>query len=107
MPAFNRVAECLCRHPNSGVYYALVKRNGKQIRKSLKTPDCQLAEWRLADFRSKVDRNTNATKDRSTTFMELTVDSGRAELPDTKPIARWVTPEGRAMVGESRHEPVK
>lgn len=73
-PSFKWVAECLYRHPNTGKYYALVKKNGKQIRRSLKTTNRQLADRRLADFRSKIGRLTNPTKDRGTTFMELAKD---------------------------------
>lgn len=53
---FQKVAECLYRHSSSRVYYALVKRTGKQFRKSLKTADRKLAERRLAEFKSKVGR---------------------------------------------------
>ncbi|MGA2051682.1 MAG: hypothetical protein ABSH19_00075 [Opitutales bacterium] len=53
---YTRVAECLFRNDSSEVYYALVKKSGKQIRRSLKTEDRKLAERRLADFREKVDR---------------------------------------------------
>lgn len=73
-PTFKWVAECLYRHTRAGTYYALVKRNGRQIRKSLETNDRQLAERRLADFRLKAGRVANPTKDRGTTFMELASD---------------------------------
>jgi hypothetical protein len=51
---FRKVAECLYRNESSGIYYALVKRTGKQYRRSLKTTDRKLAEPRLSDFRQKV-----------------------------------------------------
>lgn len=73
-PCFKWVAECLYRHFKTGTYYALVKRNGKQIRKSLKTQDRQLADRKLAEFRTKAGRLTNPTKDRHITFMELAKD---------------------------------
>ena len=53
---FRKVAECLYRHVPSGNYYGLVKRRGKQIRRSLKTKDRQLPARRLAQFREKVAR---------------------------------------------------
>lgn len=53
---FLKVAECLYRNESSGRYYALLKRSGKQIRRSLKTSDRKLAERRLRDFRAKVDQ---------------------------------------------------
>jgi integrase len=71
---FKWVAECLYRHSESGKYYALVKRQGKQIRKSLKTNDRQLAERKLSAFRAKVGRIGNSNLDRGITFMELAKD---------------------------------
>src|ERR1035441_1849451 len=53
--SLNRVAECLYRLHPSGMYYALVKRHGKQIKRSLKTTDRQLAERRLRDFQGKAE----------------------------------------------------
>ena len=43
------VAENLYRLESSGGYYALVKKAGKQFRRSLKTNDRKLAERRLGD----------------------------------------------------------
>ena len=60
-----KVAECLYRHASSGTYYGLLKRSGKQYRRSLKTKDRKLAERFLAEFRQKVDR-LDHTKNRST-----------------------------------------
>lgn len=51
---FRKVGECLYRHESSAIYYALVKRSGKQYRRSLKTTDRKLAERKLADFRQKI-----------------------------------------------------
>jgi len=70
-PEFIRVAECLYRKRTSGVYYALVKRSGKQIRKSLKTQDRKLAERRLAEFRGKIDRIDPTSGSRQIRFDEL------------------------------------
>ena len=47
---FLNVAERLWRHKTTGVYYAFVKKGGKQFRRSLKTTDRQLAGRRLADL---------------------------------------------------------
>jgi hypothetical protein len=55
---FIKVAECLYRHKSSEIYYGLVKRSGKQFRRSLKTNDRKLAERKLANFRVKVSRLT-------------------------------------------------
>jgi len=57
----HRVAACLYRAEHNGMYYALFKRGGKQIRRSLKTTDRQLAERKLNGLREKVARlNTGA-----------------------------------------------
>ncbi len=53
---FVKVAECLYRNTSSKRYYALVKKSGKQIRRSLKTNDRKLADRRLREFREQIDR---------------------------------------------------
>jgi integrase len=53
---YTSVAECLYRNNTSGIYYALFKRGGKQIRRSLKTADRKFAEWRLAELRQKISQ---------------------------------------------------
>lgn len=66
-----KVAECLYRNRSSGTYFALVKRKGKQIRKSLKTKDRKLAERRLREFRKKADQLTGTPGERKTHFSVL------------------------------------
>ena len=68
---FQKVAECLYRRTSSGVYYGLVKRAGKQYRRSLKTTDRKLAERNLADFRQKVGRLDHTKNVSSVTFAEI------------------------------------
>lgn len=68
---FNRVGENLYRLESSGVYYALLKRAGKQIRKSLKTKDPALAKRRLASLREKVERLSDIKGASRITFVEL------------------------------------
>jgi integrase len=53
-PVFHKVAENLYRLESSGGYYALLKRGGKQFRRSLKTKDRKLADRRLNALRAKV-----------------------------------------------------
>ena len=53
-PAFHKVAENLYRLESSNGYYALLKRGGKQFRRSLKTKDRKLADRRLNDLRAKI-----------------------------------------------------
>jgi integrase len=71
-PCFAKVAECLYRNESSDIYYAFVKRHGKQFRRSLKTSDRQLAKRRLAEFREKVTRLSQTKHAGSLTFEELT-----------------------------------
>jgi hypothetical protein len=47
---FNKVGENMYRHAPSGNYYALLKRGGKQFRRSLKTNDRALANQRLGEI---------------------------------------------------------
>jgi integrase len=68
---FQKVAECLYRRTSSGVYYGLVKRAGKQYRRSLKTTDRKLAERNLSDFRQKVGRLDHKKNSGSVTFAEI------------------------------------
>ena len=51
---FGRVGENLYRIKETGGYYALIKRNRKQIRRSLKTTDKSLAKRRLNALLQKV-----------------------------------------------------
>jgi len=66
---FNKVAECLYRNGNR-LYYALVKVNGKQIRRSLKTTDLAIAKRRLVEFRAKAER-LEGEENRNIRFEEL------------------------------------
>src|SRR5437016_6188618 len=51
---FHKVGENLYRLESSAGYYALLKRAGKQFRRSLKTTDRKLAERRLAELKAKI-----------------------------------------------------
>lgn len=50
-----KVGPCLYRY-KGGVYYALVKHGGKQIRQSLETTDPALARRKLAKFKTDLDK---------------------------------------------------
>ena len=57
--AFEKVGECLYRYSN-GVYYARIKIDGKDIKRSLKTTDRDFAKRKLAAFRDEqqqIDRS--------------------------------------------------
>ncbi len=53
-PVFHKVAENLYRLESSGGYYALVKKSGKQFRRSLKTKDRKLADRRLKEIKGQI-----------------------------------------------------
>ena len=69
---FRKVGENLYRLKSSGTYYALLKRGGKQIRKSLGTKDKELAIRNLGELRERVGRLNNDKDLRNITFEELT-----------------------------------
>lgn len=58
--AFEKVGECLYRFADTGNFYARIWIAGKEIRRSLKTPDWQLAKRRLRDVRKDLEKLDNA-----------------------------------------------
>lgn len=66
-PVFHKVAENLYRLDSSGAYYALVKKGGKQFRRSLKTKDRKLAERRLKEIKDQIG-NLSASDDAKLPF---------------------------------------
>ena len=70
-PVFHKVAENLYRLESSSGYYALVKKGGKQFRRSLKTKDRKLAERRLKEFKAQIGALTVAPDDAKLTFKEM------------------------------------
>jgi integrase len=50
---FQKVGECLYRYSSNGVYYARIKRRGKESKRSLRTTDRVLAQRRLRDLRDE------------------------------------------------------
>src|SRR5579863_6005190 len=56
----HRVADNLYRADGTGILYAIIKRNGKQIKCSLRTTDRKLAHRRLRDVYDQVQRRTRA-----------------------------------------------
>jgi integrase len=53
-PVFHKVAENLYRLESSNGYYALIKKGGKQFRRSLKTKDRKLADRRLKELKGQI-----------------------------------------------------
>ena len=67
----------------AGTYYLLVKRAGKQFRRSLKTNDLALARRRLRDFQDKAGRLSTDGDGRNIKFKDLAVrwlDTRKSEL---------------------------
>ena len=82
---FHKVAKNLYRLESSGKYYALFKRAGKQIRKSLNTTDLTLARRRLGELGKKVARLNTINGARKITFADLAkrwLDNQRAHLKE-------------------------
>jgi hypothetical protein len=82
---YSKVAECLYRCDASGVYYALLKKSGKQIRRSRKTSDRKLAERNLAEFKEKVSRLDLTQGKNRITFGELATLCMNTWRPRLKP----------------------
>src|SRR5207253_11360777 len=58
--AFQKVGECLYRYSSNGVYYARIKSEGKEIKRSLGTTDRDIARRELARFKDEqgqIDRS--------------------------------------------------
>ncbi|MGH7976512.1 MAG: tyrosine-type recombinase/integrase [Limisphaerales bacterium] len=70
-PVFHKVAENLYRLESSSGYYALVKKGGKQFRRSLKTKDRKLAERRLKELKAQIGVLTVAKDNAKLTFKEV------------------------------------
>jgi integrase len=49
---FEKVGECLYRYTSNNNYYAVVRHEGRLIRRSLETDDSKLAKRKLADFKN-------------------------------------------------------
>ncbi len=58
--AFQKVGECLYRYSSNGVYYARIRVDGKEIKRSLETTDRAIANRELARFKNEqrqIDRS--------------------------------------------------
>ncbi len=80
---FKKAAECLYRNGNK-MYFARVKVNGKQIRRSLDTSDLAIAKRRLVEFRAKAER-LEGEENRNIRFEELAGEWLASVKPGLKP----------------------
>jgi integrase len=69
----------------TGKYYLLVKRGGKQFRRSLKTTDAALAKRRLREFQEKAVRLTGDGAERGLHFEDLASRWLASIQPELKP----------------------
>jgi len=76
-PVFHKDAENLYRLESSGAYYALIKKSGKQFRRSLKTKDRKLADRRLKELKGQIG------------CLTLTDDAKAGLLPAMRPGHPW------------------
>lgn len=84
---FQCVGECLYRSQNSKIYYAIIKRGGKQIKRSLRTTDGALAKRKLAEL-----------LDRSAAVSQCTIGKiGFSQLAD-----RWLVAAGASLKPASK-----
>ncbi len=86
---FHKVGENLYRLESSGGYYGLVKKGGKQFRRSLKTGDRKLAERRLKELKDKIGalRVSEEANCNFKTLADRWLDSRRHKLAETT--AEW------------------
>ena len=90
---FHKVAQNLYQLESSGTYYALFKRSGKQIRRSLKTTHPALARRRLGELGNKVAKLNQVRGANKITFADLSkrwLDTCRSNLKE-KSVSRLDT----------------
>ncbi len=100
----HKAGQCLYRSDHSGVYYAVFKRGGKQVKRSLKTTEKELAKRKLEVFRRKVAR-LNTGSGSKMLFAEYRRDDKTGEF--TKELTgglaqRWLDTIGGTMKPSSR-----
>lgn len=97
------VADCLYRSDATGIYYAIFERDGRQVKRSLKTTDPELAKRRRNDLRTKVERLTSAGK--ALPFAEYEIDE-KAGGPTPALIGglakRWIDLVGKTVEPSTR-----
>jgi hypothetical protein len=98
--AFEKVGECLYRYSN-GAYYARIKIDGKDIKRSLKTTDRDFAKRALASFRDEQQQREYESKESQRTNPTRREQCGFA-LTSSRTVTRAETP----MPNISRDLPV-
>jgi integrase len=92
------VGDCLYRSTTTDVYYAIFQRDGRQVKRSLKTTDPELAKRRREEHRRKVER---LTSDSAKTLPFAEYDKKSKELIGGL-AKRWIEIAGGTMEQSSR-----
>ena len=92
------VGDCLYRSSRTNVYYAIFQRDGKQVKRSLKTTDPELAKRRREVHRQKVER-LNSDSAKKLPFAEYNAQSKELIGGLAK---RWIDIAGGTMEASSR-----
>jgi integrase len=93
------VGDCLYRSSRTEVYYAIFQRDGKQVKRSLKTTDPELAKRRREVHRQKVERLTSDSA-KNLPFAEY--DKEKATELIGGLAKRWIEIAGGTMEASSR-----
>lgn len=92
------VGHCLYRSTATDVYYAIFQRDGKQVKRSLKTTDPELAKRRREEHRRKVERLTSDSA-KGLPFAEYDARTKKLIGGLAK---RWIDVAGGTMEASSR-----
>ena len=98
------VGDCLYRSSLTNLYYGILERDGRQVKRSLKTDDRELAKRRLEELRRKVGR-LSASDAKTLPFAEYKPDekTGAKTNELVGGLAkRWIDAAGGGMEPSSR-----
>jgi len=87
-----RVGHCLHRSENSRIYYAILKRAGKQIKRSPKTSDKGLAKRQFSELQEKASRlnredSGKISLEDPVQFLQIGRSAGMAKRWQVHPVA--------------------
>ncbi len=102
---FQKVNECLYRFGDSGNFYARVWIHGKEIRRSLKTTDWDLAKRRLRDVRRDLEKLDNTAhmvtlQDYLKTFLASSQHKSKSTRQKFEAIAKRIHEEWPGTTGQ-------
>lgn len=102
--SFEKVGECLYRYSSNEIYYAVMRRSGKLIRRSLETSDKAHAKRKLAEFKRDVGRTApgagraplSSLCDRYLTTCNQAAKTVRRKTGDRAENQRWLAGRDRS-----------